>query len=70
MSTKDAYLRSIPELQHYLEGADVNDTKTIDAPLTLREFLAGAFSYMPRWLVALFWLTQSRITSPEVIALS
>ena len=56
MNTKDAFLQSIPELQHYLEGADVNDTKIIDADLTLREFLAGAFSYMPRWLVGLFWV--------------
>lgn len=56
MTEKDAYLRSIPELREYLEGADVNDTKTIEADLTLREFLAGAFSYMPRWLVGLFWI--------------
>lgn len=56
MTMKDRYLHSFPELRYYLEGADTHDTKTIEADLTLREFLAGAFSYMPRWLVGLFWL--------------
>jgi hypothetical protein len=56
MTSKDAYLKEIPELREYLDGADVNDTKTIETDLTLREFLAGCFSYMPRWLVALFWV--------------
>jgi hypothetical protein len=56
MNSKDAYLKNIPELQQYLKDVDVNDTKTIEADLSLREFLAGFFSYMPRWLMALFWV--------------
>ena len=43
-----------PMLAEYLQDADVVDIKAIDASVTLREYLAGMFSYMPKWVRALY----------------
>ncbi|MBN2472199.1 MAG: DUF2867 domain-containing protein [Anaerolineae bacterium] len=50
------YLQQNPEVAALLDGADVIDAKYVDAPLTLREFIAAASSYQPAWVSALFRL--------------
>lgn len=44
----------IPELQSLLTGADHIDVKIVTGMVSLREFLAGALSYNPRWLQFLY----------------
>jgi hypothetical protein len=54
-------LKQLPELAHWLDGADHVDVKTATGPAatSLRAFVAGVFTYQPRWVQALFavrWL--------------
>lgn len=51
---------TIPALIPLLENADHADVKTVIGPtdLTLREFMARAFSYKPVWLSALYSIRQ------------
>ena len=48
------YFRRFKELQHYFEGADVTDFKTIDSKNDLRTFIAAMLSYYPWWIVMLY----------------
>lgn len=48
-----------PDLEPHLAGADHIDVKSVTAGVSLREFLAGMFSYEPTWMRALYavrWL--------------
>ncbi len=54
MTQYDAITQIAPELQPYLANADHIDVKTITGDVTLREFLAGTFSYYPGWLKSLY----------------
>lgn len=48
------YLQRIEPLTELLENYDHFDVKTIDGDISLREFLAGMFSYHPTWMQALY----------------
>jgi hypothetical protein len=54
MTKLDTLLKSVPELQPYLPNADHIDIKTVEGNVTMREFLAGMFSYYPGWLKFLY----------------
>ncbi len=43
-----------PELRSLIVDADHVDVKTIEASVTLREFVAGALAWEPRWMTLLF----------------
>jgi hypothetical protein len=48
-----------PALTIHLKNANHVDIKTAEGEMTLREFLAGALSYQPRWVTFLYgvrWL--------------
>jgi hypothetical protein len=49
-----------PAFAPLLDGADHADVKTVTGPaeLTMREFMARAFSYKPAWLMVLFGIRQ------------
>lgn len=49
-----------PALAPLLESANHADVKTVTGPadLTMREFMARAFSYQPAWLTALYGIRQ------------
>ncbi|MCD4687388.1 MAG: DUF2867 domain-containing protein [Anaerolineae bacterium] len=51
---------AVPAIAPLLENADHADVKTVTGPagLTLREFLARAFSYQPAWMSALLYIRQ------------
>lgn len=44
----------IPELQALIDQADHVDIKTVDGDVSLREFIAGMFSYYPGWIKNLY----------------
>jgi len=48
------YLRQFKEWQHYFEGADFTDIKTIESRNDLRTFIAAMLSYYPWWIVMLY----------------
>ncbi len=50
----------IPAIAPLLENADHADVKTVTGPadLTMRAFMARAFSYKPAWLTALYGIRQ------------
>ena len=48
------YLQTMAVTQSYLKDSDYVDLKTIEGEVSLREFLAGALSYYPRWVKALY----------------
>jgi hypothetical protein len=54
MSTIDLIIQAVPELQPFLADADHIDVKVVEGNVTLREFLAGMFSYYPGWLKFLY----------------
>ena len=54
MTKLDTLLQSAPELQPYVLDADHIDVKTVEGQATMREFLAGMFSYCPGWLKFLY----------------
>jgi len=76
--TRTTYLDSIPELASLFDKADYVDHKTIECTKPLREFLAGVFSYKPRWItflymvravfVRLLGMRQEPVTIPPVTA--
>ena len=43
-----------PDVASVLEGADHIDIKTIEGQVTMREFIAGLFSYQPAWMTFLY----------------
>lgn len=43
-----------PELAPVLEGADYTEFREIESEVSLREFVAGALSWSPAWVKALF----------------
>lgn len=47
-------VQAIPELADLLSGADHIDAKTAESQASLREFVAGAMSWQPGWMRALF----------------
>lgn len=49
-----SYLRSLPDLQPFLAGADYYDEKPIEGSGTLPEFLAGFLSHYPLWIKGLY----------------
>jgi hypothetical protein len=54
MATIDTLLKSVPTLQPYARNANHVDVYTVTGQATMREFLAGAFSYEPGWLKFLY----------------
>jgi hypothetical protein len=48
------YTRQFKEWQHYFEGADFTDIKTIKSRNDLRTFIAAMLSYYPWWIVMLY----------------
>jgi hypothetical protein len=54
MTNIDPIIQSIPELQPYLLHANHIDVKTVKGEGTMREFLAGMFSYSPGWMNFLY----------------
>ncbi|MDX2501690.1 MAG: DUF2867 domain-containing protein [Deltaproteobacteria bacterium] len=48
------YLSKFKEWQHYFEGADFTDIKTIESKNDLRTFIAAMLSYYPWWIVMLY----------------
>lgn len=48
------YLERINEVQLLLQDDDHFDVKSIEAEVTLREFIAGALSYHPTWMKSLY----------------
>lgn len=72
------YLDSFPELDSLFKGADYVDHKTIECTKTLRDFLAGFYSYKPGWItflygvraifVRLLGMRQKNINIPTVTA--
>jgi len=50
------FIRTLDVVQPYLQRVDHYDCKTIEGEVTLREFIAGALSYYPAWLKALYWI--------------
>jgi len=49
-----ACFTQIPELNTILEGADHVDIKSAVGSLSLRGFIAGTFTYQPRWVTFLY----------------
>ena len=47
-------IQEAPEIAPLMEGADHIDIKTVEGPLTLREFIAGLFAYQPAWMTFLY----------------
>lgn len=72
------YLDSFPELDSLFKGADYVDHKTIECTKTLRDFLAGFYSYKPGWMtflygvraifVRLLGMRQEKMSIPPVTA--
>lgn len=54
MTINDPIIQAVPALQPYLADADHIDVKIVESDATLREFLAGMFSYDPSWLKFLY----------------
>ncbi len=49
-----AYIHQFKEWQHYFEGADFTDIKTVESRNDLRAFIAAMFSYYPWWIAVLY----------------
>lgn len=47
-------MQQVPEIAPLMEGADHIDIKTVEGHLTMREFIAGLFSYQPAWMTFLY----------------
>lgn len=70
------YLKNIDSIQSLLKDNDHFDVKTIDGDVTLRQFIAGALTYSPGWLKALYairWgfvrllgMTQETMPAPRL----
>lgn len=54
MTRIDSILQFAPALQPYLLNADHVDVKTVEGNVSMREFLAGVFSYCPGWMKFLY----------------
>ena len=48
------YIRQFEEWQHYFEGADFTDIKTVESRNDLRTFIAAMLSHYPWWIVMLY----------------
>lgn len=53
-STIPSSMQSYPELHAFVQDADYIDVKQIEGDVTLREFIANMFSYMPAWMRFLY----------------
>lgn len=49
-----SYLQNIESVQSLLHDNDHFDVKTIEGNVSLREFIAGMFTYHPAWIKALY----------------
>jgi len=49
-----AIIQQTPAISHYAQNAHHIDVKVFEATITLREFLAGMFSYYPAWIKMLY----------------
>lgn len=47
-------IRQIPELEPFLDGADVIDVKTVEGAVDLQTFAARMLSHQPVWVTALY----------------
>jgi len=54
MTNTNTIVQTTPELQPFLPNADHVDVITAIGDVTMREFLAGTFSYNPGWLTFLY----------------
>jgi hypothetical protein len=52
--TIPAIIQQTPAILHYAQNAHHIDVKQFEATITLREFLAGMFSYYPAWIKFLY----------------
>ena len=50
----EQYLNNVPELTPLLEGANHVDIKVVEGDMSMREFIAGMFSYYPSWIKNLY----------------
>jgi hypothetical protein len=48
------HIETIPEIAAFFKGANHIDVKTIESSVSLRQFVAGAFSYYPGWMANLY----------------
>lgn len=48
------FVEKVPAIASVLQGADHVDVKTVEGEVSLREFLAGMSTFMPRWVRFLF----------------
>jgi hypothetical protein len=48
------YVETIPEVASLFKDADHIDVKAIESSVSLRQFIAGFFSYYPGWIEALY----------------
>jgi hypothetical protein len=51
---KSHYIYQVPEIAPILAGADHVDIKTCRSRQPMQEFIAGALSYQPAWMTALY----------------
>lgn len=54
MDYKSKLVAQVPSLAPLWESADHVDVKVVEGEVSLREFLAGMFTYYPAWLKALY----------------
>jgi hypothetical protein len=50
----ESFSRVSQEMSDIISNADYFSVDTIDSPVSMREFISGAFSYYPRWLKTLY----------------
>ena len=54
--SRQSLIQLEPDIAPLLEGADYIDIKTVEGRLTMREFIAGLFTYQPAWVTFLYYV--------------